>query len=155
MTVRERIPRVHMALPRPLDPASIRPESANFSYLYVNELTFSRPAYLKALIVLIVALIGAASFYAVALRPFDQLIINAGALVLGVWGVRSLLLGSFPADVTMVDIALMGIIFLSLCGITFRALLLTHAHSGLTPRFWRRRAVVAVEPEAEAEVAAA
>ncbi len=139
MTIRERIPRLNMAAPRLLDPAGFKPEGAAFSYLYVNEIGFARPLYLKILIVLIVLLIAAASLYAVILRPFDQLIINAGALVLGVWGVRSLLLGAFPPDVTIVDISLTGIIFLSLCGITFRALLLTHGRSKLSLWPGRRR----------------
>ena len=57
-------------------------------------LEFERPLYLRIVTVLLVVLIGAASAYAVFLRPLSELIINAGALVLGVWGIRAVLLGT-------------------------------------------------------------
>lgn len=136
--IQEQLPRLEMAPPRQLPAGQYSPAGARFHYLYVNDISFSRPVYLRVLIILILALIGAATAYAVSFRPFDQLIINAGALVLGVWGIRSLVLGSFPPDVTAVDISLTILIFLLLFGITLRALAHTHAQAALPPQRKRR-----------------
>jgi hypothetical protein len=150
MQVENQIPRIEMSEPRQMAPESVRPGHGVYDYLYVNEVGFSRPFYLRVLIVLIVVLIAAAGAYALFMRPFDQLIINAGALVLGVWGIRSLVLGSYPPDITAVDLALMLIIFLLLCGITLRALHHTHSHSRLVlPASWRPS--VSVQTAADGE----
>jgi hypothetical protein len=52
---------------------------------------FERPRYLRVLAVLLVLLIATAVAYSVLLRPPEDLIVNSGALVLGVWGVRAIL----------------------------------------------------------------
>jgi hypothetical protein len=117
MTVSEEIPRTTMAVPQ-----SLRP-SGPTDYGYVTSIVLSRPLYLQLLTVLMVALVALAGAYAVLLRPFDQLIINVGALVLGIWGVRSLLVGSYPADSTAVDLALSTIILLLLLAIGVRGAL--------------------------------
>jgi len=139
MRVEQELPRLDMSQPVQVDPQSVRPEHGAFDYLYVNQITFFRPLYLRILIVLIVLLIGATASYALFLRPFHELIVNAGALVLGVWGVRALILGTFPAFVTALDVSLMVIIFLLLCGITVRALFHTYSHSELPHLFGDRR----------------
>jgi hypothetical protein len=130
MTIQQHLTRTVMPQPKPIDPSTVQPNVGDARYLYVNTMTLSRPAYLKILVVLVVLLIAAAAFYAVMLRPFDQLIMNAGALVLGVWAIRSLLLGSFPPDATIVDLVLMATIFAALVVITFRALNYVHERSG-------------------------
>lgn len=127
----DQIARVQMMKPRPVDPAVVRPTRVKaFDYDAVNVVSFERPAYLKILVVLIVLLIATAAAYAALLRPFDQLIINAGALVLGVWGVRSLVLGSYPPDTTAVDIVLTVVAFFLLCTIAVRGLNYMHLQSG-------------------------
>jgi len=150
MQIENQVPRIEMSVPKQMDPESVRPEHGVYDYLYVNQVGFSRPFYLRVLIVLIVLLIAAAGAYALFMRPFDQLIINAGALVLGVWGIRSLVLGSYPPDITAVDLALMLIIFLLLCGITLRALHHTHRHCRfVVPASWRHSVPVETSTSAE------
>lgn len=95
--------------------------------IYVLE----RPLYLRVLTVLLVLLVTAAAAYAVFLRPLDQLLVNAGALVLGIWGVRAILLGSDSAVLTLVDIALICVILFLLAMITARVLWLVEPRSSL------------------------
>jgi ABC-type multidrug transport system fused ATPase/permease subunit len=97
------------------------------------ELDFERPLYLRIVTVLLVVLIGAASAYAVFLRPLSELIINAGALVLGVWGIRAVLLGTELTFMTGVDLALMGVILFLLTMLTLRTLWGLEARSRVRP----------------------
>ena len=68
--------------------------------------------------------------YAVFLRPLDQLIINAGALILGVWGIRVVLFGTTLPGLTAVDLALWSVILFLLLTITVRTLWLLEEDSG-------------------------
>ena len=126
IAVRNGASRLHMASPTALNMAGSLSSEAKDRYLGVYNLTLSRPFYLKIVIPLVVLLIAAAAALAVLLRPFDQLVLNSGGLVLGVWGVRGLVLGGFPPNVTLVDQALTGIIVLILVAIACRAM--THLH---------------------------
>ena len=76
--------------------------------------------------------------YAVFMRPLDDLVINCGGLILGVWGIRSILSPSNPAYLTAVDLALSVVILFLLGAITMRALQHVHRRSEL--RLFRRRA---------------
>jgi hypothetical protein len=146
LTVGEQIPRMVMQPPVQIDPRSVQPagDELDVRYLAVADLHWQRPAYLKILCMLTILLSAAASAYAVFMRPFDQLILNSGALILGVWGVRSLLLGGIPQDITRVDVALTSIIMFLLSAITFRALNYLHRRAELTLLPWARP-----EPETE------
>jgi hypothetical protein len=96
-------------------------DTTGFSYDAVVSLTFHRPTYLWIVTVLLILLIMLAEAYAVLLRPFDQIIPTIGGLVLGVWGVRSLLVGSYPPDSTGVDLVLEGTILVLLLVFAIRA----------------------------------
>jgi hypothetical protein len=102
------------------------------STVQVN-LEFQRPPYLKIISVLLVLLVAAAAAYAVFLRPLSELIINAGALVLGVWGIRAVMLGTELTFMTGVDLALMGIILFLLVTLTLRTLWSLERRSQLQP----------------------
>jgi hypothetical protein len=67
-------------------------------------------------------LVTAAAAYAVFLRPFQDLIINAGGLILGIWGIRGILTPSRVQYVTAVDLSLAVVIIFLLGAITLRAL---------------------------------
>ncbi len=140
LTVGEEIVRMVMQPPGQIDARSVQPAAneLNIQYLYVADMDWQRPGYLKILCMLTILLSAAASAYAVFMRPFDQLILNSGALILGVWGVRSLLLGGIPQDVTRVDVALTSIIMFLLSAITFRALNYLHRRAELTLLPWAR-----------------
>jgi len=99
VTVRDKVNRLRMDDPDLLNAADVRPLKVdNFDYVAASDLTFHRSNYLKALVI------------AVLLRTFDQVITNAGPIVLGIYGVRVLILGGFPTDVTAVDLILTGLV---------------------------------------------
>jgi hypothetical protein len=129
----------------------VRPNSSPYQYLYVEDLTFERPLYLRVLTILLVLLVSAVAAYAVFMRPFDQLILNAGALVLGVWGIRAILLGTAVPGITAVDLALSMVILFMLVAITVRALQYL-ARAGQVEWPLRRRRASPVQPLRTAEV---
>src|SRR5215212_6208118 len=87
LSLRMRAPRATMGAPERLDPRSV--VIRDYQYVGLARLTFQRPLYLQVLSVLLVLLVTAAAAYAVFLRPLADLIGGAGALVLGVWGIRA------------------------------------------------------------------
>ena len=131
LTVQEQLPRQSMSPPVFVDPQSVGGQSGPYEYLHVAELTFARPLYLRVLAVLLVLLVTAAAAYAVFLRPLHELVVNSGALVLGVWGIRSILTPGNLYYVTAVDLSLSVVILFLLGAITVRALLFFHERSGL------------------------
>src|SRR5262245_30567085 len=124
---------------RMLSPVSIdvRSPGGHVEYAAAYALTFERPRYLRVLAVLLVLLIAAAAAYSVLLRPLDDLIVNSGALVLGVWGVRAILVPVNLPFLTAVDLALSMVILFLLGGLSIKALILVHDRSNL--RILRRR----------------
>jgi len=113
------ISRVSLAVPMLLHPGQYDTEGT--VYDSVASLNLYRPAYLRILAVLLTLLIVLAAAYGVLFRPFTQIISTVGALVLGVWGVRSLLVGTYPPDSTGVDLVLEAAIFLLLLAVAVRA----------------------------------
>jgi len=114
------IPRVAFAPPKFLRPAQY--DVVGASYDSVSGIDFYRPSYLRILTVLLTLLIVLATAYGVFIRPFTQIIPTVGGLVLGVWGVRSLLVGGYPPDSTGVDLVLEASILLLLLAVTARAM---------------------------------
>lgn len=139
LALRNEAPRVNMQPPGSRDLADAPVSGVKREYLAVYDLTFERPGYLKIVVPLVVLLIAAAAALAVLLRPFDQLVLNSGALVLGVWGIRGLVLGGFPPNVTAVDQVLTGVIVFMLGAIAVRALTHLHGVAELDLLPWDRR----------------
>ena len=120
-----------MVGPIMLDRASIRAADDPFEYVEAFELHFERPRYLRVLAVLLVLLIAAAA-YSVFLRPLHDLVLNSGALVIGVWGIRSILTPQNLFYLTAVDLALSTVIIFTLGAIMVRALLYIHDEADMT-----------------------
>jgi hypothetical protein len=131
LTVQEQIARQSMDPPIAVDPATVQVPGAPYDYLYVRDLRFQRPVYLKVLALLLTLLVTAAAAYAVFLRPLNELVTNSGALVLGVWGIRQILVPGNYYYVTAVDLSLSVVILFLLGAITVRALIFVHDRSGL------------------------
>jgi hypothetical protein len=68
-----------------------------------------------------------------------HLLVNAGALVLGVWGVRSILVPVNLHFQTAVDLSLSMVIPFLLGGVTVKALMLAHDRGGLRVLRWPPR----------------
>jgi len=132
LSVQELLPRQSMVGPIMLDRASIRAADDPFEYVEAFELHFERPRYLRVLAVLLVLLIAAAAAYSVFLRPLHDLVLNSGALVIGVWGIRSILTPQNLFYLTAVDLALSTVIIFTLGAIMVRALLYIHDEADMT-----------------------
>ncbi|HEV2368812.1 MAG TPA: hypothetical protein VGR90_02990 [Acidimicrobiales bacterium] len=118
VSVGDEVPRTAMTPPRLL---SVH-RATDADYAVVAAMDLSRPLYLQLLTVLLVLLVTVAALYGVLFRPFDQIVLTVGGIVLGVWGVRSLLVGSYPADSTAVDLVLSAVILMLLLVIAVRGL---------------------------------
>ena len=122
VSVGDEVPRSVMAGPQMLSVHRV----TDADYAVVAGLELSRPLYLQLLTVLLVLFVTVAALYGVVFRPFDQIVLTVGGIVLGVWGVRSLLVGSYPADSTAVDLVLSGVILMLLFVIAVRGLAQLH-----------------------------
>jgi hypothetical protein len=131
LSLRELLPRNVMKGPFPVDLQRLRSSDDPFDYAEAFAVTFERPPYLRVLAVMLVILIAAAAAYSVFLRPLPDLVVNAGALVLGVWGIRGILTPSNIYYVTAVDLALALVIIFVLGALTIRALMFVHDEAQL------------------------
>jgi hypothetical protein len=139
MSLQTHVPRTLMTRPRSQTPAQLDLEAPGAIYIESVAVTFARPLYLQILTVLVVLLVIIAAVYAVFLRPLQELVINAGALVLGVWGIRSILLGQAPPGGTVVDLVLSTVILLLLFAIATRAMWYHRRRAGIQIHRRRRR----------------
>ena len=141
LTFQELLPRSVMKGPFPADRHLLRESDDPFEYVHAFEVRFERPPYVRVLAVMLVALIAAAAAYSVFLRPLHDLVVNAGALVLGVWGIRAILTPSSVNYMTAVDLALSMVIIFVLGALTIRALMFVHdeAQLGVLRRRPRQR----------------
>jgi len=141
LSLQELLPRSIMTGPFPVDPHSVRDRDDPLEYSHAFAVTFERPPYIRVLAVMLVVLIAAAAAYSVFLRPLHDLVVNAGALVLGVWGIRAILTPSNIYYITAVDLALSMVIIFLLGALMIRALLFAHdaAHLALLRRRPRPR----------------
>jgi hypothetical protein len=134
VTLEEQVPQVDLVLLTPEEPAgggAAPAEPGQPEYLTVHGISLERPAYLKVEVVLLVALVAAGAVYAVWLQQPSDVLTRVGGLVLGVWGIRSLLLGSLPPYATAVDAVLTLVILTVLSALTLRVLYHLHDRGGL------------------------
>jgi hypothetical protein len=134
LTMQMQAPRIVISSPQIIDTASVPSAGPLYNWVYISSVTFSRPVYLQVLSVLLVLLVTAAAVYAVFMRPLDQLLQNVGALVLGVWGIRAILLGTSLTGVTAIDLSLIAVVLFLLGTISFRAMLFLQRRAGISLR---------------------
>jgi hypothetical protein len=140
MTLQSRLPDLIMLPPVSVDPQDAHSVTDPFAFLSVQSLTFGRPAYLEVLAVVLVALIAISAALALFTRTVNELALGVGGLILGVWGIRSVLMPTSLPTVTAIDLALSWIILLLLLGFALRTILHFHRHSDLPlPRPRRNR----------------
>jgi hypothetical protein len=131
LSFQELLPRSTARGPVALPAHHARAEDDPLEYSHAFEVAFERPPYVRVLAVMLVVLIASAAGYSVFLRPLNDLVVNSGALVLGVWGIRAILTPSSLQYVTAVDLALSLVIIFVLGALTIRALMFVHDQAGL------------------------
>ncbi len=102
----------------------------------MQSVRLERPAYLQRMAVTLILLIAISAVLAVFTRGFNELLLGIGGLILGVWGVRSVLMPQPVPAVTTIDLALSWVIFLLLVGLALRAVMHFYRHSDLPAPPW-------------------
>ena len=121
LTLEDQVARLNMNPPVPVDPAMIRSPSDPVDFLLVDRLQWERPRYLRILTVLLVILISASGIFALGLRSLHELVLGIGGIILGIWGVRSVVVQTPLPDVTLIDLILGFVILVLLLGLSMRA----------------------------------
>jgi hypothetical protein len=131
VTLQNRIPDMIMDAPTPIQPDMAGAATDPLGFMAVQALSFERPAYLQVLAVVLVLLIAVSAAMALFTREVNDLALGIGGLILGVWGIRSILMPQGVSTVTAIDLALSWLILLLLLGLALRAALHFHRHSDL------------------------
>ena len=133
------IPRAVMARPRPIPLDRVHVDDPAWQFAAVWQVDFTRPLYLQVVAVVLVVLVSLAAVYAIVLAPLRDLAVSAGALILGVWGIRAIVLGANLAGFTVIDLSLMVVILFLLVAVTWRTLQYLHDRGELSVPLFRKR----------------
>ncbi|HZS02696.1 MAG TPA: hypothetical protein VFE37_28550 [Chloroflexota bacterium] len=129
VTLDSELPRQIMLPPQVDRAPAVQGATAEVTFQHVADLRFVRPLHLQILTALLVALMAAAALLTVITEPLRRLVVGIGSVVLGVWGVRAILVSDAPQVITAVDLLLSGVILILLYGIAIRVLLVLR-HEG-------------------------
>ena len=139
LSVNGSIPRAVMHSPQTLSLDKVFVDDPAWRFAGVWQIDFTRPLYLQVVAVVLVVLVSLAATFAVVLAPLQNLVVSAGALILGLWGIRAIVLGANLEGYTIIDLSLMVIIMFLLVAITSRTLQLLHDRGELSLPPFRRR----------------
>ena len=128
-----------MEPPRNIDPSRVLAVTDPGELPLVKGLRFQRPDYLKVLSALLVLLISVSGGIALLTRSIDDLLLGVGGLILGVWGIRSVLVNQTLPGVSAVDLALSLVILFLLLGLAIRLALHFQRRSRLSLALRRPR----------------
>jgi hypothetical protein len=134
LTLEDQVARLNMSPPVPIDPAAVRSPTDPTAFLLVDDLQWQRPRYLRILTVVLVLLISASGLFALGLRSLNELVLGIGGIILGIWGVRSVVVQTPLPDVTLIDLLLAFVILILLLALTIRAARYFYVQSGLRLR---------------------
>jgi hypothetical protein len=121
LTLEDQVVRLNMVPPVPVDPASVRSPNDPVDFLLVDQLQWQRPVYLRIVTILLVILISASAVFALGLRTLHELVLGIGGIILGIWGVRSVVVQTELPDVTLIDVLLAFVMLVLLLALSIRA----------------------------------
>jgi hypothetical protein len=122
-TLQSLLPDFLMAPPTPSAPQQVAAVHDPLLFTAVLGLAFTRPDYLQDLTLVLVVLITVSGLLALLTRTMTELVLGVGGLILGIWGVRSILVPQLVPTITTIDLALSTVILLILLGLEVRAVL--------------------------------
>ena len=128
-TLQSLLPDFLMAPPTPIPPQQVAAVHDPLPFAVVQGLAFTRPDYLKVLTLVLVVLITVSGLLALFTRSINELVLGVGGLILGIWGVRSILVPQPVPTITAIDLALSTVILLLLLGLAVRAAMHFHPRS--------------------------
>jgi hypothetical protein len=138
LSINGSIPRANLHAPKPVPLDKVYVDDPAWRFAGVWQVDFTRPVYLQVVAFILVILVSLASLYAVVLAPLRDLVISAGALILGVWGIRAIVLGAGLSGFTVIDLSLMLVILFLLVAITWRTLQYMHDRGELSVPLFRQ-----------------
>ncbi|MFT4036916.1 MAG: hypothetical protein QM692_01950 [Thermomicrobiales bacterium] len=133
LTVQNQLRDFTMVPPVQIDPDRAQSITDVIDFFGVQELRFTRPIHMKILTVLLLVLISVSAFTAVAMREVNDLLVGVGSLVIGIWGVRSILVPQPMSVVTSVDLTLSVVILFVLLGLLLRGAQLLQRKAEIPP----------------------
>jgi hypothetical protein len=131
LTLEDQVVRLNMVPPVPVDPASVHSPTDPVNFLLVDQLKWQRPIYLRVVTILLVILISASGIFALGLRSLHELVLGIGGIILGIWGVRSVVVQTALPEVTLIDLILAFVILVLLLALSLRAARFFYIQSGL------------------------
>jgi hypothetical protein len=137
LSMNDWVPRATMRAPQPVPLDKVFSDDPAWAFAGVWHVEFTRPLYLQVVAFVLVVLVSLASLYAVVLAPLRDLVVSAGALILGVWGIRAIVLGAGLSGFTIIDLSLMLVILFLLVAITWRTLQYMHDRGELSLPIFR------------------
>ena len=120
ITLQNQLSYLEMDPPRTIEPTRAMAVTDPYALPLVKALHFERPDYLKILAVLLILLISASGGIALLRRDVDELLLGIGGLILGIWGIRSVLVNQPLPGVSAIDLALSFVILFLLLGLIVR-----------------------------------
>lgn len=137
ISVRDQVSGLVMAPPMVFELPTALVAGELLAPIEAQELVLTRATYLQVLTILLVMLIGISGILALLTRSIDDLLLGIGGLILGVWGIRSVMVPQPLPTLSIVDISLSGVILMLLIGLAIRAA--AHFHrQGELPSLRRR-----------------
>src|SRR5215211_3765192 len=121
LTLEDQAVRLNMNPPVPVDPASVHSETDPVNFLLVDQLEWQRPLYVRIVTIVLVILISASAIFALGLRTLHELVLGIGGIILGIWGVRSVVVQTELPDVTLIDLILAFVMLVLLLALSVRA----------------------------------
>ena len=134
LTLEDQVVRLYMNPPVPVDPAAVHSETDPVDFLLVDRLQWQRPLYLRIVTALLVILISASAVFALGLRTLHELVLGIGGIILGIWGVRSVVVQTELSEVTLIDLILAFVMLVLLLALSVRAARFFYVQSGLGRR---------------------
>ena len=88
--------------------------------LYAFSVGFDRPFYVKYTTSILVLLLFFATLCTIAFTDHAKLIMSSAGIILGIWGARTLIIGSLPPDLTLIDMILLILVILVLMSVAWK-----------------------------------
>jgi len=129
----ENVSRMELKSFEKVNGAAFKPRNVKEPYLIAGVAEFERPMHLKIIVTMVVSMIVLISVYTMATRPFNELILDVGAIILGIFGARELVIKDFPSDTTLVDTVFGVIVLYNLVVVVFRSIPYFYALSKKVP----------------------
>jgi len=111
---------------KPVEPSVVKPKLATFDYAYSGIINFQRPLFIKIIDTIIMALVTFLALYTVIFMPFEPVAVNGGTVIFGLYGARTLVLGGYPSDTTLIDAIFLIVIAISILVLLIKAVLKFH-----------------------------